>query len=146
MTITFKYRSIPRPKPFDEAPQPTIPIRLRYGKRHLDVLALVDSGADISFMPREIGELLGMRLKNAEATDYVQGIGGKVGIVEKKVTVKISNAHERYNLQVPFYVSTGKVDKVDQILLGRAGLFHFFDITFMERDQKIKFKRRTDRR
>jgi len=97
-------------------------------------------------MPREIGELLGMRLGNTKATDYVQGIGGKVGIVERKVTVRISNAHERYNLTIPFYVSTGKVDRVGQILLGRAGLFHFFDITFLKRNQKIKFKRRTDRR
>ena len=146
MSINFKYKSIPRPEPFGAAPQPTIPVTLRYGKHHLDVLALIDSGADISFIPRDIGELLGMRLKNVKATDTVGGIGGKVEVVTRNLRLTISNAHERYTLTIPFYVSVEKSDRVGQILLGREGLFHNFNITFMERDRKIRFKRRTDRK
>ena len=45
MSLTFRYKTIERPDPLPPAVSPMIPVILK-AKKRLDVLALLDSGAD----------------------------------------------------------------------------------------------------
>ncbi len=143
MAITFKYPLINRPKPYDPIRLPTIPITM-YGNSgtSLDAVALIDSGADITTLPKEIAELLQLDLES-EKTE-IRGIGGTIPAVREKIKIKIENAHERYTIRIPVIIPLTDSMIIPEILLGRIGIFDRFDITFKEKDEKIVFKHRTE--
>jgi hypothetical protein len=52
--------------------RPRIRVRLKHGDKSIDLLALIDSGADDCLFPMEVAEVLGLRLDPANSND---GIG-----------------------------------------------------------------------
>jgi len=62
MTITFRYKSVTRPAG-STVKTPSIPIILS-GKETFETIGLLDSGADLSAMPKSIAELLGIIVNN----------------------------------------------------------------------------------
>jgi hypothetical protein len=60
MTLSFKYKSIKRPDG-TLVKSPSIPIILK-GKEQFETAALIDSGADISAIPKDIAEIFGCDL------------------------------------------------------------------------------------
>ncbi|MEK7088659.1 MAG: hypothetical protein AAB913_00840 [Patescibacteria group bacterium] len=59
--------------------RPVIPIKLKNGDSNIFYAVLVDSGADLCIFDAEIGEALGINVKNGEKKE-VFGVGGKVSI------------------------------------------------------------------
>ena len=135
MTISFRYKTVKRPDG-TEVRTPSIPILLD-GKEEFETIALLDSGADISAIPLPIAEILGLNLNGKKAPAY--GIGGKVDSVETRMNITIEKGHEHYNLQIPVKVILGDYDF--PVLLGRAGLFDKFVISFDQSKEKISLKR-----
>jgi len=136
MVLTFKYKAVNRPDG-KMVKTPSIPITI-YGKTmSFEHMALLDSGADISAMSKEMAELLSLNLdKKPEKT---RGIGGEVKSVGTLIKITVSQGHESYNLTIPVNVIMG--DKEIPLLLGRAGFFNHFIITFDENKQKVKLKK-----
>ena len=137
MTISFKYKTVKRPDG-TKVKTPSIPILLK-GKENFDTLGLLDSGADISAMPKAIADILGLDLKRKRTPAY--GIGGKVDSVETKVNIAVEKGHERYNFQIPIKVIYGNYDF--PVLLGRAGFFDKFIISFDQSQEKVSLKKIT---
>lgn len=135
MTITFKYKSVKRPDG-TLVKTPSIPIFLKW-KEQFETIALIDSGADISAMPKAVAEILGCDLSGK--TEPAFGIGGKVDSVQTKVNVTIEKGHEHYEFQIPFKVILGQYDF--PILLGRLGFFDKFVISFDQVQDKVTLKR-----
>ena len=135
MTLSFSYKSVKRPDG-TEVKTPSIPVVFS-GKEKFETLALLDSGADISAMSEDVAEILGLDLSGERDSAY--GIGGKVNAVESKVNITIEKGHEKYNFLIPVKVILGDYDF--PILLGRAGFFDKFIISFDEVQQKISLKR-----
>ncbi len=135
MTISFKYKSVRRPDG-TQVKTPSIPILLK-GKESFETIALLDSGADISAMPKAIAEILGLDLKAKRSSAY--GIGGKVESIETKVNITIEKGHERYNFRIPIKIILGRYDF--PIILGREGFFDKFVISFNQTEEKISLKR-----
>lgn len=135
MTITFKYKTVKRPDG-TEVKTPSIPIILK-GKESFETLALLDSGADISAIPKSIAEILGLGLDGKRTKAY--GVGGKVASVQSTVTISVEKGHERYTFQIPVKVILGKYDL--PILLGRAGFFGKFVISFDQQNERVSLKR-----
>ncbi|HLD97423.1 MAG TPA: retropepsin-like aspartic protease [Candidatus Nanoarchaeia archaeon] len=136
MTIMFRYKSVKRPDgSFVKAPLVQVTF---IGKASFDTVALIDSGADISAMPRETAEILGLNLKGELSNAY--GIGGKVSSVQTTTTVRIRKGHEDYRLLLPVKVILDNYDF--PILLGRSGFFDNFIITFDEQEEKVMLKKR----
>jgi len=138
MTITFRYKEVKRPDS-SAVKIPAIPITLIGDKGSFDTVALIDSGADISVIPKDIAEILGLNLKG-DITDAF-GIGGSARTIETKIRVIISKGHERYQLQLPIKVILGKYDF--PVLLGREGFFDKFKIIFDQQKEKISLKRKS---
>jgi hypothetical protein len=135
MTLSFKYKSVKRPDG-TEVKTPSIPVILKW-KQQLDTIALLDSGADISAMPSAIAEILGCDLSGKKSSAF--GIGGKVDAVDTKVSVFVGKAHECYEFQIPVKVIFG--DYEFPILLGRAGFFENFIISFDQANGKVSLKK-----
>ncbi|MBU1198684.1 MAG: retropepsin-like domain-containing protein [Nanoarchaeota archaeon] len=139
MTISFRYKSVERPDK-TLVKTPSIPILLK-GKEVFETIGLMDSGADISAMSKDVAELLGLDLRGKKEPAF--GIGGKVDSVETKVRITIEKGHEQYTFLIPVKVILGQYDF--PVLLGRAGFFEKFIICFDEEKEKISLKRNTNK-
>lgn len=141
MSLTFRYKKVRRPNN-TEINSPSIPIILSGKEGKYRFIALLDSGADISVIPIEVAEVLGLELSGNK--EEARGIGGKVPTIETKVNLEIGRGHENYNLTIPIKVILIENEDADYelpVLLGRAGFFDNFSITFNQKENKIILKK-----
>ena len=136
MTLTFRYKTVKRPDG-TLVKTPSIPITL-IGEATFKTIGLIDSGADLSVIPREVAVAIGLKL--SEEITFAYGIGGKVRSVEENVSALISKGHENYRFNMPVKVILDDYDF--PILLGRSGFFDNFVITFYQQDGKVLLKRK----
>ena len=135
MTIKFNYKAVKRPDG-TTVKTPSIPIQID-GEEKFDTVALIDSGADISAMSKDVAEIAGLDLSGDKTPAF--GIGGKVDSIETKMKILIEKGHERYTLTIPVKVILGTYDF--PILLGRTGFFDKFIVTFDQSKEKVSLKR-----
>jgi hypothetical protein len=140
MSMTFKYKTVKRPDR-TESKTPSIPVTLIGDSMKIDSVCLVDSGADISAMPKDVAELLGLDLNGTVVQAF--GIGGKVDAVESKLNLIVEKGHEHYPLEVPVKVIMEEYDF--PILLGREKFFDEFIISFDQKKEKITLKKNSER-
>jgi hypothetical protein len=138
MSIIFRYVHIPRADgTLRKAPYIPIYVRNKSG-RLIRVVALLDSGADNTVVPKDLALVLG--LKEKETDTETGGIGGKVRVKESTLQLRVKNERERYSLTVPVLVMQDKSSDVP-LLLGRNSFFENFDITFRQNEEKIILKK-----
>ena len=123
---------------------PFIPVEVinRFGSS-MKVVALLDSGADTTVVPKDLADLLG--LKEGPSVIESGGIGGQVKVKEAKLSFSIKGQREHYRLVVRCLVLQD--ENVDlPLLLGRNGFFEQFHITFKQGEEKIVLKKITPQR
>ncbi len=96
----------------------------------------MDSGADVSAMPMEIAEILGLDLNGEK--EKVRGVGGPVDSVKRVINVMIEFDHQRKSIPLEARVILDR-ENAFPFLLGRD-FFLQFEITFKERDKKVIMK------
>ena len=133
--MTFKYKSLKRPDG-SRIKTPSIPVVLSH-KEKLETIALLDSGADFSAVPRGIAEILGINLNGDKIPTH--GIGGKADTIKTKINLTIEKDHEAYNLTIPISVVLDDYDF--PVILGREGFFNEFIIEFNQAEEKVKLKK-----
>jgi hypothetical protein len=147
--IVFKYKSIPR---WDDQgrsiaiKKPVIEVTFRRfseskdeNNREVRMLALVDSGADISFIPLEIAQTL--RLDMDESENKILTIAGITNVYKTKVHVEIPR---KGKLPVDIGLihagvmphESGKYTP-EYVILGRKDFFEKFEVTINETAQTI---------
>ena len=135
MTLTFKYKDIPRPNS-TRSTSPSIPVTLSGNGGKYEFMVLLDSGADISAIPQHMAELLNLDLNHEKEEAF--GIGGKVPAIPTSMNIEISKKHERYSFKIPVKVILDGYDFPP--LIGRAVFFDKFEITFKQSDKKVILK------
>ena len=120
-----------------EVKSPSIPITLVGKSMKFDAVALLDSGADVSAIPKDIAELLGLDISGKVESAY--GIGGKVDSVETSMSLIIEKGHEHYVFDIPVKVILDSYEF--PVLLGRAGFFDKFVVSFDQKNEKIFLKK-----
>ena len=150
--IVFKYKVIPR---WNEQGKPIIVkkpvIEITFRKfseskgednREVRMLALIDSGADISFIPLEIAQTL--RLDIDESDNKILTIAGITSVFQTKVYVEIPIKGKR-----PVDVGMIHADVMphesgehipEYIILGRRDFFEKFEVTINETFQTITLR------
>ncbi len=119
--------------------EPEYLVTLGNGSINHDVLMLVDSGAELSLISREIGELLGFRLADGEILSDGTGIGGEIQYVTRGVDITIDG----HNFKAPVaWLQTEIADA--PLLLGREVVFDLFNVEFIQAEERIEFKWRGD--
>ncbi len=133
MVLTFKYKRVKRPNN-TELKSPSIPLTIWGTGQRFEFVALLDSGADVSVIPKDVAELLGLNLSGKQ--EEARGIGGKVPAVQTTINIELGRPHEKYNFNIPVKVILKDGEEEIPILLGRTGFFDKFIITFNQKDEK----------
>lgn len=137
MAITFRYKEFDRPDGHAIV-GPYIPLTVKGPIESMDMVFLVDSGADYTVIPIELAEILGLDLSGHR--EQTSGVGGTIYTKETSMIVQVKNAHENYNIKVPIHVILKRDSKIPP-LLGRKKFFDAFQITFNQKERKIILKR-----
>lgn len=91
----------------------------------------VDSGADISLIPKSVGEALGFKIEDIDKINEIKGIGERgIPIIEKKVKIKIGD--KLFGIRVAWAL----IEEVP-LLLGRTDIFNLFDICFKKNKKTV---------
>ena len=115
MSLTFKYKRVKRINNID-IKSPSIPVVLSGSGSKYQFVALLDSGADVSIIPKEVAELLGLDLSGNK--EEARGIGGKVPAIQSKINVELGKQHEMYNYNIPVKVILNEMNEEIPIILG----------------------------
>ncbi|MFQ5783175.1 MAG: aspartyl protease family protein [Nitrosopumilus sp.] len=150
--LVFKYKVIPRWNEQGEpviVKKPVIEVTFRRfserkdeNNREIRMLALVDSGADVSFIPLEIAQAL--RLDVDESDNKILTIAGITNVYQTKVHVEIPIKGKRpvivgmINADVMSHESGEHVP--EYVILGRKDFFEKFEVTINETAQTITLK------
>jgi hypothetical protein len=118
--------------------QPDYPIELSTSKITEKLTVLVDSGADISVIPKWTGEDLGLKIDENDYIEKAEGVNGTVDYVIKNLTFNIDG----HIFKAP--VGWVQTEEVEDILLGREVVFDLFDVEFKQAEETIIFKKRKD--
>jgi len=138
MTLSFNYHRLPNKKGVDIR-TPSIPVVLKgESKTQIKVYALIDSGADISVIPKSLAEFLNLDLSGE--TDISYGIGGEIKVKKTRMQITIEKVHEEeYSYNIPVQVILSGEEP--PIILGRKGFFDNFVVTIDETNKKIRLKK-----
>ncbi len=136
MTISFNYKKVDRPPPLEPDYSPMLPVTLQYKDKSVDVLALLDSGADTLVVPKGIAEILGIDLSGQKET--VIGIG-KAEAIDTTIDLILQHKYNKYHIRAEAKVILTANDSFP-VLLGRADFFEAFHITFKENEKKVSLK------
>lgn len=69
--------------------RPNAIVKLINGDRYIVSNMLIDSGADISIIPKTEGEALGFRIEEGEKIEDISGIGGQIPVVHRTINFNI---------------------------------------------------------
>jgi len=115
---------------------PKIPVYLRYKGKKIFVMALLDSGADRTFIPEDIASLLDIPYHRGKE-ETITGIDKELRCTSWKIDISVEGDIENYEIKgIPADVPKYSSKKVG-VLLGREGFFDFFDVTFCETSKDI---------
>ena len=118
--------------------RPRVEMQLSNGDRFFRLVMLVDSGADTSFIPLEVAEILGLKLDGARTSRSASGPFKTTGASCKVELIRRGKAVPLGDMN--FVIPTKKLDDgnvTNYALLGRIPFFNYFDITFRENSRKI---------
>ncbi len=132
MEIEFDFRK-EKSGIFGEIYRPVAKITLAYKSNIIPEIFYVDSGADITLVPRSVGELL--QFENPQPSEIfdIMGVGEKgVPIVLRKVEVRLND------FKITMRIGWALIEDVP-LLLGREDLFKYFDVVF-KKNKSVIFK------
>lgn len=133
--VVFQAPREPHPA-FGTIWRPVIEITLRTGRYQIRTEALVDPGADITLLPKRLGDALHLTVHPKEPIREVRGVGeGAVPIVIRKVHLGLGPF--RLSIRLGWVL----IEEVP-VLLGRLDLFDAFDITYKQTEGTLVFTKR----
>ena len=103
--------------------RPRIRVRLKHQERFVDILALIDSGADDCLFPVGVASLLGLQLLPENACPYL-GMGqSEITAVFETLMIEVGTSS--YSLYAGFLDAP-----IAPALLGQSGFFDQFEVKF----------------
>lgn len=110
-------------------PKPWLGVHLGYKKSHkvlpVSVMALIDSGADVSFCARSIGDWLGVTFRGKQKVTFTAANNQTFEASPETVTLTVGSK----SYECPFYFSEDLPPQTP-IILGQRGFFDHFVVTF----------------
>jgi hypothetical protein len=121
-------------KSHDWQPRYELPLKVQNSER---VEMLVDSGAELSLITKQLGEDLGCSRTAGESISKAEGVDGSIEYLLRDIERELDG----HTFTAP--VAWAQTDFCDEILLGREVVFDLFDIEFKQADEMIIFKWRS---
>jgi hypothetical protein len=95
---------------------------------------IIDSGADITYLPKKVGERLGLVRLQHDLVFEARSVGSIVPYVFRQMQVNIDGIF----LSIRVIWGQGEQDE-DEALLGRLDIFDRFDVLFSPKKRKVIF-------
>lgn len=116
--------------------RPLVPVVLSYGGKTVEVLALVDSGADAALFHASLAREIGIALE-AGTKQTFYGISPDKGIEVylHKIRLQLKGASDNIEMEVGFTESKGV-----GALVGQSGFFDHYQITFEKSKDRLEIK------
>ncbi|PIV68436.1 MAG: hypothetical protein COS08_06740 [Euryarchaeota archaeon CG01_land_8_20_14_3_00_38_12] len=131
MEIEFNFKE-EQSRIFGPILRPVARIILINRKNEVPEHVYVDSGADITLIPKSVGELLGFKIEESDKIEEMKGIGDYgIPVIIKKLKIKIGEKI------IDARVAWSLLEDVP-LLLGRIDIFRLFNISF-EKEKKTVF-------
>ena len=121
----YKYQGLPGEK----YPSAEITFLIDGINEPFKAFIIIDSGADISVIPKTIGESISLKKTQLH---YLGGIGGRIGYYINHVNVEL--ADKKITIPVAWITNDNS-----PLLLGRKGVFDKFRICFNEKKGVVEF-------
>lgn len=132
MEVEFAFRK-ERSSLFGEIYRPVTKVVLANRDHRVPEIFYVDSGADITLIPRSVGEILAFDNPTPAEIIDLKGIGGKgVPMVVRKAAMFLGG------LKISSRIGWALIEDVP-LLLGREDFFKYFEVTF-SRNRKTIFE------
>lgn len=129
MTFYFRYKQIRNKQ------RPVVIFSIK----GIDFFGLIDSGADCSFMPKEVAEIMGLNIDELEDDEIETISGEKIKVKRAYFEVIFSDLREKRSIQhVIFHIDLN--NNLDNIVIGRAGIFDNFTVTFEQAYKRVGLK------
>ncbi len=130
MTVKFRYRA--ERSRGEIVYRPAAKVILENNGKKILLSPYIDSGADISLIPKSAGEILDLEL-NRNAIEELSGIGeGRVAVINK--IVKMTIGEEIFDCHIAWAL----IEEIPPIL-GRKDVFDRFAVIFKEWEKEILF-------
>ncbi len=108
--------------------RPVAEVIIQNGKHKYKFLSIIDSGADRTTIPKDVGELLNLEPIEKKEIKKLTGIGGAINAVLRNVRLEIGD----YNFSADVF---WLFENEGHFLLGRD-VFERFDILFKQNPEK----------
>jgi hypothetical protein len=119
---------------------PLYPVTLATSVKQKEMYMTVDSGAEVSLVSREIGDLLGFTVSLGEELETGEGVGGEIEYVTRSLDLTIDGR----TFKAPVaWILTENTNA--PLLLGREVVFDLFDIKFVQAEERIEFEWRGEK-
>ena len=116
--------------------QPRYELHLKV-KNSARVEMLVDSGAELRLITKQLGEEWGCSRTAGESISKAEEVGDSIEYLLRDMEIELDG----HTFTAP--VAWAQTDFCDEILLGREVVFDWFDIEFKQADEMIIFKWRS---
>lgn len=111
--------------------RPVAEITLINNKKELMESMYVDSGADISLIPKSVGDVLGLTVEKNDERRELKGIGDYgTPIIIKKIKMKVGE--KVFDSRIAWALS----EEVP-LILGRLDIFQVFDVCFKQNKKTV---------
>ena len=106
--------------------KPVIPLKISVNGKELEYAALIDSGADFCIFDAEIGEYLGLKIREGTRINFggIQEIGGADAFLHE---INLNIGGQNYKTIIGFSYD---VAKHGFGILGQKGFFDIFKVSF----------------
>lgn len=94
----------------------------------IDILMLLDSGADFPTITKDVAEALGIDIKKCKR-DTATGVGGKTMVAWCEIDVSFGQGGHDFDYRMPFHIALAENSHMFP-LLGREPIFYDFDVNF----------------
>lgn len=135
MSFSFKYKPV-KLNSGEIVRRPLVPITLVGEFETMDFFGFLDTGSDISIIPLEIAEILGIESK--EEGEVIGITGNKMKVRHGNIKIIFGKERQEYQFTMPVLIPE---KEGGQIIIGRLGFFENFKIIFSESEKKIIFKK-----
>lgn len=115
--------------------RPFIPVRLFYKDSHVDLFALVDSGADACLFHNSVGKALGISIEQGEKQMFYGIEAGGVDVYFHQIKLQVRGASEVIAIKAGF-VDSKNVSGI----LGQQDFFENYKITFERSKEVVEIK------
>ncbi len=117
---------------FGEIFRPLAEFEIKTSSGWIPVVGYIDSGADVTLLPRSFLKLLKVKIEKSEIKE-IKGIGeGRVPVIVKNVGMRIGD--KVFNAKI----AVALIEDVPYIL-GREDVFDKFEIRFCQKEKTVRF-------